>query len=86
MANILGLCIIYLHYKCILFVILRLYTNRKKKQVEEKMAHQEQMRKEEIYKAKIDFFTNIAHEIRTPITLIKAPLDYILNSRLKSRK
>lgn len=71
---------------CILFVILRLYTNRKKKQVEEKMAHQEQMRKEEIYKAKIDFFTNIAHEIRTPITLIKAPLDYILNSRLNEQE
>lgn len=53
----------------------------KEKQVEEKMAHQEQMRKEEIYKAKIDFFTNIAHEIRTPITLIKAPLDYILSSQ-----
>lgn len=65
----------------ILFVILRFYANRKKKQVEEKMAHQEQMRKEEIYKAKIDFFTNIAHEIRTPITLIKAPLDYILSSQ-----
>ena len=50
------------------------------------MAHQEQMRKEEIYKAKIDFFTNIAHEIRTPITLIKAPLDYILNSRLNEQE
>ena len=44
------------------------------------MAHQEQQKKEEIYKAKIDFFTNVAHEIRTPITLIKAPLDYILTS------
>lgn len=65
----------------ILFIILRFYANKKKKQVEEKMAHQEQMRKEEIYKAKIDFFTNIAHEIRTPITLIKAPLDYILSSQ-----
>ena len=29
----------------------------------------------ELYNAKIDFFTNIAHEIRTPISLIKAPLD-----------
>lgn len=65
----------------ILFILIRLYTLKKKKQVEEKLAHQEQEKKEEIYKAKIDFFTNIAHEIRTPITLIKAPLDYIIHSQ-----
>lgn len=62
------------------FFFIRLYVQRKKQQVEERMAHQEQQKKEEIYKAKIDFFTNVAHEIRTPITLIKAPLDYILTS------
>ena len=32
----------------------------------------------EIYNAKIEFFTNIAHEIRTPLTLIKMPLDKLL--------
>ncbi|MDB5151845.1 MAG: signal transduction histidine kinase [Mucilaginibacter sp.] len=33
----------------------------------------------EIYNAKIEFFTNIAHEIRTPLTLIKMPLDKLIN-------
>lgn len=40
----------------------------------------EQEKEREIYTAKIDFFTNIAHEIRTPLTLIKGPLDHILHS------
>ncbi|GGH25183.1 hybrid sensor histidine kinase/response regulator [Dyadobacter endophyticus] len=35
----------------------------------------------EIYSAKIDFFTNVAHEIRTPLTLIKMPLDKLLANR-----
>jgi ligand-binding sensor domain-containing protein/signal transduction histidine kinase/DNA-binding response OmpR family regulator len=35
----------------------------------------------EIYNAKIDFFTNVAHEIRTPLTLIKMPLDKLLASK-----
>jgi len=34
----------------------------------------------EIYNAKIEFFTNIAHEIRTPLTLIKMPLDKLINN------
>lgn len=38
-----------------------------------------QIKKEkEIYEAKIDFFTNIAHEIRTPLTLIKGPAENLL--------
>ena len=38
-------------------------------------------KEKEIYHAKIDFFTNIAHEIRTPLTLIKGPLENILHRK-----
>lgn len=31
-------------------------------------------------KDKIDFYTNTAHDIRTPLTLVKTPIDDILNS------
>lgn len=33
----------------------------------------------EVYNTKITFFTNVTHEIRTPLTLIKGPLDNILS-------
>jgi signal transduction histidine kinase/ligand-binding sensor domain-containing protein len=38
-----------------------------------------QVKKEkEIYEAKFNFFTNVAHEIRTPLTLIKGPVENLL--------
>lgn len=39
------------------------------------MGHQKE---KDLYNAKIDFFTNIAHEIRTPLTLIKGPMEKII--------
>lgn len=38
-------------------------------------------KEKEMYASKINFFTNIAHEIRTPVSLIKAPLESILNGK-----
>ena len=46
----------------------------------------EQEKERELYGAKIDFFTNVAHEIRTPLTLIKSPLENVLNSANLSNK
>ena len=44
----------------------------------QKIKHLNNQKEKEIYKAKIDFFTNIAHEIRTPLTLIKSPLEKLM--------
>ncbi len=35
-------------------------------------------KEKELYNAKINYFTNITHEIRTPLTLIKMPLDKLI--------
>ena len=35
---------------------------------------------QEMYRSKIQFFTHVAHEIKTPVSLIKAPLEAIFES------
>ena len=40
----------------------------------------EREKEKELYTAKFNFFTNVAHEIRTPLTLIKSPLENVLHS------
>lgn len=64
----------------ILFIILR-YWHIAVKEKNKRMIDTLEMEKErEIYNAKIEFFTNIAHEIRTPLTLIKLPLDKLMRN------
>jgi signal transduction histidine kinase len=41
------------------------------------MERAREKREHELYTAKIDFFTAVAHEIRTPLTLIKGPVENI---------
>ena len=49
----------------------------------EKFEHEKQ---QELYQSKINFFTNVAHEIRTPLTLIKGPLTDILQKDIEDEE
>src|SRR5690606_9582081 len=47
---------------------------KNRRRLEKIKAHKEK----ELYKAKMDFFMQITHDIKTPLTLIKAPLEKIM--------
>ncbi len=66
------------------FILLRLYRNKKaqNKLLDQQKAEITDMAKQlhETDKNKLQFFTNISHEIRTPLTLIKFPIEQLLQS------
>lgn len=66
----------YLFYTILSLLILYYIINN---------VHRRQMEKKEkeIYETKIEFFTNVAHEIRTPLTLIKGPVENLLEKRFE---
>lgn len=59
------------------FVWKRINARQKRKVHYERMIW-EKKKNEEMYNAKLDFFTAVAHEIRTPVTLVKAPVESMM--------
>jgi signal transduction histidine kinase/ligand-binding sensor domain-containing protein len=72
----------YLGYSLVIILIITYLINSYHKRSEEKnrrnIEQLESTKEKEIFEAKIEFFTNVAHEIRTPLTLIKGPLEKVI--------
>jgi signal transduction histidine kinase/ligand-binding sensor domain-containing protein/DNA-binding response OmpR family regulator len=66
-------------------IIWNLFKYYKRKTERQQQIHIEKVKQEkekELYTAKISFFTMIAHEIRTPVSLIIGPLEKIMSKDL----
>lgn len=63
----------------IVLTIVRYYYVAQKEKTKRRFEAFEREKEREVYKSKIDFFTNIAHEIRTPLTLIKLPFEKLIS-------
>lgn len=61
-----------------LFIRWQRKENRSKREGEKKEIEMSML--QENYRSKFQFFTHVAHEIKTPLTLIKAPLDVIIEN------
>lgn len=66
---------------CSVVAVVCYFRKRNERKQRHTMEQFEREKERELYTAKIDFFTNVAHEIRTPLTLIKSPLENVLSSQ-----
>jgi signal transduction histidine kinase len=63
----------------ITFMIIRFFINRSRDRHKRKLERLEFEKERENYNDKIEFYINVAHEIRTPLTLIKGPMENIMD-------
>ncbi len=72
-------CVIYvLSIAFIIYLVTRFFFIREKEKHHRKSILLENEKEKEIYEAKISFFTHVAHEIKTPLTLIKGPMEKLI--------
>jgi signal transduction histidine kinase/DNA-binding response OmpR family regulator len=67
----------------LIYFLLKQYKRRTDEKHTEKQKIFEVEKEKELYDSKVDFFTNIAHEIRTPVTLINGPLEVMQEMNLQ---
>lgn len=75
----------YLIYACCLFLLatllIRSFILRSKRRKQELLNEIEKRHQKNVFESKLRFFTNIAHEFCTPLTLIYGPCGRILSSK-----
>jgi signal transduction histidine kinase/ligand-binding sensor domain-containing protein/CheY-like chemotaxis protein/AraC-like DNA-binding protein len=64
----------------LVYYSLKYGMNKLKEKHERVLKETIENKEKDALRSKVEFFTNIAHEIRTPLSLIKVPLDYLVLS------
>jgi len=85
-ASIFAIIVYILLFLIISYLILRYSLKKYKKRNQEKQKLFEIEKEKELYETKVNFFTEIAHEIRTPVTLINGPLETIMETEIADKK
>lgn len=59
------------------------WNKRMKAKYKRRMEEYQMLKEKEMYKSKVGFFVNLVHEIRTPLSLIRLPLEKLLDEKKK---
>lgn len=78
-SNIAYIVYVFIILLIIYFIARAIYGRNKVKQAR-KMERFELSKEKELTESKIDFFTNVAHEIKTPLTLIRASVEKLMKN------
>lgn len=62
------------------YYFINRYHHRQNLKHKRKLEELQHKKEKELYQAKVDFLTNVAHEINTPLTLIKGPLEQVIEN------
>ncbi|MEG2598705.1 MAG: two-component regulator propeller domain-containing protein [Muribaculaceae bacterium] len=71
---------------CVVGIWFLWYRRRKENQLKESQLLFTIEKEKELKQQKIDFFTTIAHEVRTPLSLINGPLEILKDQEIKDTK
>lgn len=63
----------------ILLLLRNIFVHREREKNEAKYQQLQVAKSEELIEVKFKFFTNISHELKTPLSLISGPIDHLLN-------
>lgn len=75
--SILAYCLYFLIVAVLVYLALTFWSDRIHQKHDVLMKEYQIKREKEAFQSKIEFFTNLVHEIRTPLSLIKIPLECI---------
>ncbi len=75
-----AILIYFLIFIGILVLIRKIGIKQHKKKLNQSIKQLEYKKEKELHQSKINFFVNIAHEIRTPLTLITGSIEKVINN------
>lgn len=70
----------------VVYLTYRLIRMREQRKFNEKRKEDERLKQEEINQLKFKFFTNVSHDLRTPLTLIVSPLESMISETTDATK